>query len=202
MKSEKIKSFCKINLSLKVLKRLSNGYHSIESLVTFSDVHDEISISKIKSLKDKVSFFGRFKSRINNKSNTVTKLLNLLRKKNLIKNHFFKIKIKKNIPHGSGLGGGSSNAAALLNYLNFKMKLKLSKSKLIKLAYLVGSDVPLNIEKKNSFVTNKKEKILRTNKKFKLNLLIEEKVKLFDLNLNNSFIFFLIFALLIKFLFF
>ena len=46
----------------------------------------------------------------------LTKVLNLLRKKNLLENQSFKINIKKNIPHGSGLGGGSSNAASLLNY--------------------------------------------------------------------------------------
>ena len=54
---------------------------------------------------------------VDKKSNTVIKVLNLFRKKKLIKNQAFKINIKKNIPHGSGLGGGSSNAAYLINYL-------------------------------------------------------------------------------------
>ena len=55
MKKFKIKSFCKINLSLRVLKRLSNGYHNIKSLVTFCDLHDLISISKIKGVTDKIT---------------------------------------------------------------------------------------------------------------------------------------------------
>ena len=52
-------------------------------------------------------------------------MLSLLRKKNLLKKYYFKINIEKNIPHGSGLGGGSSNAAHLLSYINIKKKLKL-----------------------------------------------------------------------------
>ena len=46
------------------------------------------------------------------------KILNLLRRVKLLENQSFKINIRKNIPHGSGLGGGSSNAADLLNYFN------------------------------------------------------------------------------------
>ena len=129
MKNFKIKSYCKINLTLRVLKRLSNGYHNIMSLITFCDLYDVISISKIRSLKDKIGFSGKFKKGINKKSNTVTKVLNLLRSTGLMGNQAYKINIQKNIPHGSGLGGGSSNAADLLNYFNSKMKLKLSKKK-------------------------------------------------------------------------
>jgi len=172
VKSFKIKSYCKVNLSLKVLKKLNNGYHNIISLITFCSLHDIISISKIKSVKDKISFSGKFKDGIDNESNTVTKLLNLLRENNLIINQTFNINIEKNIPHGSGLGGGSSNAANLLNYFNKKMKLKLNKKKLVKLARKVGFDVPINLEKKNTYLTGKKEEMLRLNEKFKLNLLI------------------------------
>ena len=129
MKNFKIKSFCKINLSLRVIKKLNNNYHNIISLITFCDLHDVISISKTRSSRDKISFSGKFKKGINKKSNTVTKILNLLRRAKLLENQTFKINIRKNIPHGSGLGGGSSNAADLLNYFNSKMKLKLRKKK-------------------------------------------------------------------------
>ena len=80
MKNFKIKSFCKINLSLRVIKRLNNGYHNIMSLITFCDLYDVITISKIRNSKDKISFSGQFKKDISKKSNTVTKILNLLRK--------------------------------------------------------------------------------------------------------------------------
>jgi len=172
VKNNKIKSYCKINLSLRVIKKLNTGYHNIISLITFAELHDVISISVIKKSKDKISFFGRFKKGINKKSNTITKVLNLLRNNRLLNNKTFKINIRKNIPHSSGLGGGSSNAADLLNYLNSKMKLKLSKNKIKKLAAQVGFDVPINLERKNTLLTGKGSKILRINKKFNLNLLI------------------------------
>ena len=172
MKNFKIKSYCKINLSLRVIKKLNNNYHNIISLITFCDLHDVISISKTRSSRDKISFSGKFKKGINKKSNTVTKILNLLRRTKLLENQAFKINIRKNIPHGSGLGGGSSNAADLLNYFNSKMKLKLSKKKIKQLANQVGFDVPINLERQNTLLTGKKDEILRLNQKFKLNLLI------------------------------
>jgi len=172
VKNFEIKSYCKINLSLRVIKKLNNGYHNIISLITFCDLHDVISISKIKNTRDKISFSGKFKSGINKKSNTVTKILNLLRRNEFLKNQAFKINIRKNIPHGSGLGGGSSNAADLLNYLNLKMRLKLSNNEMKKIATQVGLDVPVNLEKRNTFLTGKKDEILRSDQKFRLNLLI------------------------------
>ena len=172
MNNIKIKSYCKINLSLKVLKKLNSGYHNIISLITFCDLHDVISISRIRNLKDEISFSGKFKKGINKKSNTITKVLNLLRSIKLLENQAFKINVRKNIPHGSGLGGGSSNAADLLNYFNSKMKLKLSKNKIKKLAGQIGFDVLVNLKKRNTFLTGKRGEILRLNQKFKLNLLI------------------------------
>ena len=172
MKNFKIKSYCKINLSLRVIKKLNSGYHNIMSLITFCDLHDVISIAKIRSLNDKISFSGKFKKGISKKSNTATKILNLLRRTKLLENQTFKINIQKNIPHGSGLGGGSANAADLLNYFNSKMRLKLSKNKIKKLAGQIGFDVPVNLERRNTFLTGEKGKILRLNRKFRLNLLI------------------------------
>ena len=172
MKKFKIKSFCKINLSLRVLKRLNNGYHNIKSLVTFCDLHDLISISKIKGVNDKISFSGRFKKGVNKKSNTITNVLYLLRKRNFFQKQAFKIDIQKNIPHGSGLGGGSSNAANVLNFFNSKMRLKLNKDEISKIAYQIGFDTPVSLEKKNTLLTGKKGEILRLNQKFRLNILI------------------------------
>ena len=172
MKNFKIKTYSKINLSLRVLKKLSTGYHNIRSLITFCDLHDVISVSKIKDLKDRIIFTGKFKKGIDQNINTVSKVLNLLRKDKLLGNQIYKINIHKNIPHGSGLGGGSSNAAGLLNYFNDKMKLKLNRKKIEKLAKSIGFDVPINLKKKNTFLTGKEGQIIRLNQKFRLNLLV------------------------------
>ena len=172
MKKNKIKSFCKINLTLRVLKKLSNGYHKIQSLITFCQIHDIIYVSKINGFKDQIRFYGKFKNNISKKSNTIKKLLSILREKKYLNSQAFKIDIKKNIPHGSGLGGGSSNAANLLNFLNNKMNLKLTKNSKIKIASKIGSDTPISLEKKNTLLTEKNNKIFRINRKFGLNILI------------------------------
>ena len=61
MKYYKIKSYCKINLFLKVIKKLNSGYHNIVSLVTFCNLYDLISISKINAYKDEINFSGQFR---------------------------------------------------------------------------------------------------------------------------------------------
>ena len=172
VKKFKIKSFCKINLSLRVLKKLNNGYHSIKSLITFCDLCDTISISKIKGSKDHITFSGKFKKGINKKSNTVIKVLQQLRKRNFFKKQMFKINIKKNIPQGSGLGGGSSNAASLLDFFVNKMNINLTNSQIENIANQIGSDVPVYLKKKNTLITGKNGVILRLNHKFKLSVLI------------------------------
>ena len=94
MKKYKIKSYCKINLSLNVLKKLSNGYHNIRSLITFCDLHDVLLIYKIKSKCDKISFSGKFKQGIDKKSNTIIKTLHLLRKNKFLKEQTFNINMQ------------------------------------------------------------------------------------------------------------
>jgi len=172
VKKFKIKSFCKINLSLRVSKKLNKSYHNINSLITFCDLHDVILISKIEGINDKIIFSGKFKYGVDKKLNTITKVLQLLRKRKFFKKQAFKINIQKKIPHGSGLGGGSSNAADLLNFFNSKMCLKLSKITMRKIASQIGFDVPINLEKKNVLLTGVNGKILRLHQKFGLNVLI------------------------------
>ena len=92
-----------------------------------------------------------------------------------MRNNFFRINIQKNIPHGSGLGGGSSNAAFLLKYLNFKLKFKLTKKNINKIAKQIGFDAPICLEKRNSFITGYKNEIIRLKKNFKLNQKTKEK---------------------------
>ena len=60
MKFDKINSFAKINLSLNVIKRLSNNYHKIESLITFINLSDKIYIRRTKNKKHSIFFTGQF----------------------------------------------------------------------------------------------------------------------------------------------
>lgn len=109
----KIKSNAKINIALNVVGK-SNKLHKIESLIAFIDLFDLIFIKKIKSKNHRIIFNGKFSQNINT-NNTVSKLLKILDKKKLLHKKFF-IKITKNIPQKSGLGGGSMNAANILKY--------------------------------------------------------------------------------------
>ena len=79
-----IKSYSKINLFLKVLKKNNKGLHNIQSSIMLLDLHDRISLKKINKKKDRIEFIGRFKKNINKNTNTISKSLFLLRKHNLI----------------------------------------------------------------------------------------------------------------------
>ena len=147
MKFNVIKSYAKINLSLGVTGRLNSKYHKIESLVSFLKLHDEVKVKKINKKKHKIQFFGKFSKGIN-KENTIYKLLKILDEKNLLNNEKYFIKIKKNIPQKSGLGGGSMNASALIRFFIYKKILNFSKKNLIKLSKKIGQDVQFGLDNK------------------------------------------------------
>ncbi len=139
MEKSLIKSNAKINLALNVIGK-KKLLHNIESLICFIDLHDIISISQCHSNKHHISFFGKFSKSIS-KKNTIARLLQILDQKNLLKNKKFKIRVKKNIPQKAGLGGGSMNAASLLNYLIKKKIINLNHKKIQSICNLIGSDV-------------------------------------------------------------
>ena len=157
MKVKLIKSYAKINLCLGVVGRFKSGYHKIETLVSFINLHDEIKIKKISNKNHKIKFYGNFSKGIK-KNNTIFNLLKILDNKALLNNQKYSIIVKKNIPQKAGLGGGSMNASAIISYLVFKKILNFSKKDLINLSKQIGSDVQLGINTKN--------KILYSNGKF------------------------------------
>ena len=125
MRNNYLKSYAKINLALNVTGK-RNSMHKIESIVSFIDLHDLISIKKIKSNNHQISFYGKFSKNIK-KENTVQKLLDLLDRTNSLKNEKFKINIKKNIPQEAGLAGGSMNAATILKQKKQQQKTNLNR---------------------------------------------------------------------------
>ena len=170
MQLQKIKSYAKINLSLNVIGLKKNKLHKIESIVSFLDLHDMIYLKDIKSKKHKITFVGKFSKGIP-KKNTVSKLLLLLDSKNYLKGKKFEIKIIKNIPQRSGMGGGSMNAANLISFFIKKNIIKLNKKELINLTSKIGSDVILGIIRKNTILSCN-DKITRFKKKIGLYALI------------------------------
>jgi 4-diphosphocytidyl-2C-methyl-D-erythritol kinase len=145
----KIKSYAKINLTLDVLKK-EKGYHKILTIFQQISLHDVLTFKKI-SKKNKSEILGITLTCGNpevprNEDNTVIKAANLLlqnipaaKQKSLSSIH---IHLQKNIPLKSGLGGGSSNAAATLLTLNKIWNLGFTVKKLSRLASQIGKDVP------------------------------------------------------------
>ena len=135
-----LKSFAKINLSLNINKKLKNGLHDIQSIFCIVDLCDTISIKKLPNGRsDKIIFYGPNSKHINNKKNTISKTFKLLRKYEITKS-FYLIKIHKKIPVFAGLGGGSSNAAAIFRHF---LKNKIKKKLLEKFTKYIGSDFKL-----------------------------------------------------------
>ena len=143
----KVKSFAKINLALNVTGRLVK-LHKIESIVSFIDLHDLILIKKTNKKNHQISFYGKFSLNISS-NNTVRKLFVILEEKKLLKDKKFQIKIKKNIPQKAGLGGGSMNAASILNFLIKKKFINISQKKIKYISNLIGSDVILGLNSTN-----------------------------------------------------
>ena len=158
MRFEKIKSHAKVNLSLNVLGKGKSKLHNLETLVAFVDLHDQIFIKRINNKNHVVRFSGHFSNKVP-KVNTVSNLLNFLDKKKKLKNHKYSILIKKNIPQKAGLGGGSMNAASLINYFEKKNKINLTLKERYNLCSKIGSDVILGIEQKNLIISYKKKTI-------------------------------------------
>lgn len=153
----KIRSHAKINLALNVVGKLKS-LHKIESIVSFLNLHDIIKIRKIISKNHNIRFIGQFSNKIKTK-NTISELLKNIDKKRLLKNKF-EIIIKKNIPSEAGLGGGSMNAASVLNYFIKKKLIKIKKKQIEQLSYSVGSDVILGLYSKNLVL--KKNNLIKT----------------------------------------
>ena len=157
MQTFKLKSHAKINLSLNITGKFSNNkMHKVESIVSFIKLSDTISISESKLKKHLVIFQGKFSKGIN-KNNSITKVLYFLDKKKCLNDKKYKIKVIKNIPQKSGMGGGSMNSATILNFFIKRKIISFREAKYI--AKKIDSDTILGL--------NLKSKILFSDNTFK-----------------------------------
>lgn len=147
----KITAPAKVNLCLDVLKKDSSGYHEIQTIYFVAhSLKDELKIFETKEADHTSIADEAQNSLIKMENNLAHKALKLLKKTfNINKNAH--IEIAKNIPLSSGLGGASTNAAAVLKGLNELWELSLTTEGLLPLAEELGADVPffLYIEKTN-----------------------------------------------------
>ncbi|MGI6393199.1 MAG: 4-(cytidine 5'-diphospho)-2-C-methyl-D-erythritol kinase [bacterium] len=158
----KIKTPAKINTFLKITGYdQTSNLHYIESLMVPVDFYDTLEIEE--SDKFEVSVSG-MKNAIPTEKNIVFKAYNAFQTALKKRLPSFKVVINKSIPVGAGLGGGSSNAAGFIMFLNDHLKLNLTNEKLKEIAFSVGSDVPFFIHPAPAFVSGKGEIV----KSFKL----------------------------------
>jgi 4-diphosphocytidyl-2-C-methyl-D-erythritol kinase len=126
----------KINLALKVLRRRSDGFHEIETLIAPISLCDQIEIDKSDSGKG-IEFHCDDPSVPMSDDNLVLRAAKALFTATKLK-PAVSIELKKRIPHGAGLGGGSSDAASTLFALNELFETKLPCEALAKLAEPIG----------------------------------------------------------------
>ena len=150
-----IKSPAKINLFLKVVKKLPNGYHELDTAFQLIDVFDTI---EFQNSSNKISVFCSDTS-IDEEENIIFKAASILKKVS-DRNVGVDIKITKNIPIGAGLGGGSSNAASTICALNKMWDLRLSLNEMMLIGLDLGADVPLFIKGENAYAGGVGEKLV------------------------------------------
>lgn len=178
----------KINLSLDILKKRKDGYHELKMIMQTVSLYDEISIEK----NNKICIDSNKKNIPLNNKNLAWKAAELFFENTKIKGGC-SIYLKKNIPDGAGLGGGSSDAATVLLALNNIYETNLSNEKLIKISTKIGADVPFFIIKGTCLAEGIGEKLTKIENNtnpyiliYKPDFSISTKWAYENVNLNNK----------------
>lgn len=165
----KVKSPAKINIGLNILRKREDGFHDLETIFYPLNLYDEITFSN----SDKFSFTSNDELLNREPTNLIIKAKEELERISG-KTLNVKIELKKNIPIGAGLGGGSSNAAITLKTLNsfLKPEHELEHAFLSEIALKLGSDVPYFLNPVPAFAESRGEKITPVNLKIDKPILI------------------------------
>lgn len=142
----------KINFGLYITEKRQDGYHNIETIFYPVNIFDRITIED----SDEFSFTSNDKSLPSDSVNLAVFAKTQLEEYSGEKLNL-RIHLEKNIPVGAGLGGGSSDAAAVLNCLNEFAGLNLSKNEIFDIALRLGSDVPFFLNPRPSFACGRGE---------------------------------------------
>lgn len=141
----------KINIGLNVVEKRSDGYHDIETVFYPINLHDELKV-ELSATNDEYRLFSEgIKLSGDPDNNLVIKALRLV--KSMYEIPPIDIYLKKTIPYGAGLGGGSADAAFMLKILNEMFSLNISTDKLEEMAAKIGADCPVFIQNKPVFAT-------------------------------------------------
>lgn len=146
----------KITLSLDVLGKRTDGYHDVEMVMTTIDLADQLELCLLN--QNRIEIVANNQYVPNDERNLAYKAARMLKETHHI-THGVKIYIQKNIPVSAGLGGGSSDAAAVLRGLNSLWNIGLSLDALAEMGARIGSDVPFCVYGATAFASGRGEKI-------------------------------------------
>jgi 4-diphosphocytidyl-2-C-methyl-D-erythritol kinase len=131
----------KINLWLRVLGRREDGFHEVQTRLCKVAVHDTVMLELLDGPPGSVALTCNQEGIPLDESNLAIKALRAFAHRAGVQ-RAWRIHLEKRIPHGAGLGGGSSNAAAILKGCNQLLNSPLSLDILLEIASQIGSDVP------------------------------------------------------------
>jgi 4-diphosphocytidyl-2-C-methyl-D-erythritol kinase len=139
----KLKSFAKINLGLEVTGKRADGYHLLRTIFQTIALCDELRLRENKL--QKICLAGSHPGIRWDESNSIARACRLIYE-NYRVCQGFDIRVRKNIPPGSGLGGGSGNAAVMLLFLDRYFNLNIPAAGMNALAATLGADVPFFLQ--------------------------------------------------------
>lgn len=160
------KTPAKINLGLFIIGKRPDGYHDLETLFQMVSLYDSV---ELESLENKIELVCDDPKVPTDESNLMIRAARLLQEAVPEKTGLgCRIALKKKIPMGAGLGGGSGNAAGVLRGLNRLWDLKLKSAELSKIAAQLGSDIPFFLCAPSALGQGRGERLtaLQTPKKF------------------------------------
>ena len=147
---------CKINLGLDILRRREDGFHDLETvMVPVSELYDVVEVERVEGC-------SAFEQRglvvdCDAEQNLCMKALRLMQRLYAIGEA--KITLDKRVPFGAGLGGGSSDATAVILALNELYNLGLSEERLVEIAAMIGSDTAFFVRNTPQLCTGRGEKM-------------------------------------------
>lgn len=138
-----VKSYAKINLGLEILGKRPDGYHELRTLFQSISLHDVLDFELTDD--PRICLSGDSDTIAWDRTNLIYRAAHLLQQENAVQRGI-RVHVHKKIPPGSGLGGGSGNAAVTLQVLNMLWDVDLSRERLMELGAGLGADVPYFFE--------------------------------------------------------
>lgn len=154
----KIRANAKINLGLNVLSKKENGYHDLDMIVAPISLYDTLRI-EVYPYGEGLSIVCRNADIPTDSKNILWKVYKIFYETTALQKKRMKIFLKKEIPREAGLGGGSSDGAFFLKFLNRLHQFPLNLEKEIELAANIGADLPFFLKNKVARVQGIGEKI-------------------------------------------